>query len=99
MTEGKVVEEVTYQQRLNLGRYGHASRADTKGIGYARHGLKEVVLRSSQGEDVPQRLLRALRRDIGTTVEGFHLRRQPAEHQPFHLLLVLVIVGGNRHLE
>ena len=64
MTEGKVVEEVAYQQRLNLGRYGHASRADTKGIGYARHGLKKVVLRSGQGEDIPQRLLRALRRDV-----------------------------------
>ena len=99
MTECKVVEEVTYQQRLNLGRYGHASRADTKGIGYARHGLKKVVLRSGQGEDIPQRLLRALRRDVGATVEGFHIRRQSAEHQPFNLLLVLVIVGGDCHLE
>lgn len=73
MTQGEVIEEITYEQRLYLGGHGHTALTDTERIADAWHGLKEVVLRPCQGEDISQALLRSFWGDIGATVESFHV--------------------------
>ena len=60
MPQGKVVQEIRYQQVLNFAGKRHGFAPQSEGIGYARHLLVEILFHRSHREDVAERLFRCL---------------------------------------
>lgn len=52
MPQGKVVQEIRYQQVLNFAGKRHGFAPQSEGIGYARHLLVEILFHRSHREDV-----------------------------------------------
>lgn len=93
MAQGKVVQEVRYQQVLNLAHQRQRLLSQPEGVRHARHTLVEILFHRACGEDVAQRLLRMFGNRVSSQPQVIHVERQETEHQPFYLLPVLLVVG------
>lgn len=92
MPQGKVVQEIRYQQVLNFAGKRHGFAPQSEGIGYARHLLVEILFHRSHREDVAERLFRMCGHRVRSPLQILHVKRQKAEHQLFYFPLVLLVV-------
>ena len=60
MSQGKIVEEIGYQQVLHSFCNGYALGTHAQWVCHAWNGLEEVMLHGRHGEDVAQGKLRML---------------------------------------
>ena len=93
MPQGEVVQEVRYQQVLNLAHQRQRFLSQTERVCHARHPLIKICFHRTGREDVAKRLLRMFRHRVSSQPKVIHVERQETEHQPFYFLPVLFIVG------
>ena len=75
MPQGKVIQEIRYQQVLHLAGQRHGFAPQSEGIGDARHPLVEILLHRAHREDMAQRLLRVFGQAVCPMLQVLHVVR------------------------